>query len=135
MVILRISVVYQCERCHGDYMLNFNPTSPDIEDAMVAIDKSKQCTVCGGLMSIKSATLRTLKDLCGNDMSGEWKCPVHNTHTYYPIPLRRTLEKKLPSYTGLDKYLNIVNKGYPWRCPHCGCLMQYEEPKDNWGSS
>ena len=49
-----------------------------------------------------------------------WECADDDTHIgernpVYPLPLRRAYEGHIKK----GVYKDIVDKGYPWRCPTC----------------
>ena len=133
MVVIKVHVTYECVRCDLNYKLHFTPTSKEIEGCLLAMDHGKYCTACGGPMKLKHAVFQTLEDECGDDSFGEWRCPYHPQRIYYPIPLRRTLRSKNLNtfYSTLDKYINIVRQGYPWKCPHCGQPMAYTDTRES----
>jgi hypothetical protein len=86
-------------------------------------------------MKIKRAMFRTIENRFGDDRFGSWQCPTHAAFTYYPIQLRRASRNMLlvdhVGSVNLEEYKKIAKDGYPWKCPHCGVLMQYIDDRIN----
>jgi len=129
MIVTRVSVLYMCEKCRGQHNISFTPNVQNITEITQLMDKYKQCNMCAGRMGIVKATFSTLKDICGDDRFGSWRCQYHTVYKYYPILLRKATRSTLISdYVGtasLRRYINVVKQGYPWRCPICDKDLKY----------
>jgi len=94
-------------------------------------NKKRYCVVCGEkqplLIIQMKCEINENTDKYGSAYDGHWECPLGHVKQVYPLPLKRAFENTVTSkYYNWSKYLQIAEKGYPWRCPKCNRILAYK---------
>ncbi len=130
MELLNARIKYVCSNSDCDfqtYMTEEINGSP--KKLGYKIFPSKMCPKCHNTLKVAIIKTIALIDKYGDKEYGKWKCHVHNSIEYYPLPIQLAEQKQLVPLTQWslhNDYVSIAKGGYPWRCPKCKRPLEYK---------
>jgi len=130
MIVKKYKVKYMCALPSCGQIVSVSTTicrSKDVTTVGYGFEKTKRCYTCKSAMAIVNVECLVSTDMFGTDVIGTWVCDTHPYNPFYTIPLRKAYYKGTINSHLLPLYKEIVESGFPWRCPTCKEPLKYEE--------